>query len=116
MFIPKTAYARLIYSTFPNRPDSCNRIVTGSVSYLVMGWSADFQTIGFLMPMTLVILAGLVALLMALFSRRRGGYKFDPSQPKALLSARVVDVENGKPIEWEDKVVYRPEVRGSHVS
>ena len=80
-----------------------------------MGWSADIRTIGFLMPMTLVILAGLVALLMALFSRKRGGYKFDPSKPKALLSARL-EAKDGQPIEWEDKVVYRPEVRDSRVS
>jgi hypothetical protein len=77
-----------------------------------MGWSADSRTIGFLMPMTLVILAALVALLKALFSRKRSGYKFDPLEPRALLSAKLaLHAKGNKPVEWEDKVVYRPEVR-----
>jgi len=114
MVVPQATYARLIYSTFPNRPDSCNRTVTRSVSYMVMGWSADSRTIGFLMPMTLVVLAALVTLLMALLSRKRGGYKFDPLKPEALLSAKLaLNAKGNKPVEWEDRVVYRPEVRDS---
>jgi hypothetical protein len=79
-----------------------------------MGWSADFQSIGFLMPMTLVILAALIVLLMAMFNGKRGDYTSDPLNPRTLLSVSP-DTEEDKPAEWHDKVVYRREVPDSRM-
>ena len=115
MVVPQATYSRLIYSTYPNPPPSCIRTVTGSASYIVLGWFASGDNIGYLMPMTLVNIAALCLLIRALYHAKSGGYKFDPLKPNALLAAST-DVKNDdQPIEWEDKVKYRSEVRDSHV-
>ena len=66
-----------------------------------MGWSVDFENIGFLIPMTIVNLASLVVLLIAMFNAKRGRYKFDPLKPNALLSASY-NIKEGQSIAWED--------------
>jgi len=65
--------------------------------------------------MTILNLASLVIILIAMFNAKTGGYKFDPFNPNALLSASS-KVEDGQPMEWKDPVKYRPDVRDSHIS
>ena len=43
-------------------------------------------------------------------------YKFDPLRPHALLAASSDVKDDDQPIEWEDKVKYRRELRDSHVT
>ena len=114
MVVPQTTYIRLIYSTVVNPPASCVRNLSGLLSYQVRGWFVEPENIGFLVPMTIVNLAALIVLLIAILNGKRSGYKFDPLSPNALLSASH-DSE-GRYIEWEDKVNYHPEVRDSRLS
>jgi hypothetical protein len=85
------------------------------VNYQVPGWFVEPRNLGFLVPMTILNLASLVILLVAMFNAKTGGYKFDPFNPNALLSASY-KVEDGQPMEWKDPVKYRPDVRDSHIS
>ena len=124
MIVLQTTYARLIYQTVLNPPDSCVREVTGTVNYMVMGWSVNYESIGFLIPMTLVILASLVVLIMALRvhaksggNAKSGGGGFDPLKPNALILLAAVhhDDEEEKEVpsqlsEWEHIVKFRTEV------
>ena len=65
--------------------------------------------------MTILNLASLVIILVAMFNAKAGRYKFDPFDPNALLSA-TYKVEDGLPMEWKDQVKYRPVVRADHLS
>jgi hypothetical protein len=81
---------------------------------MVMGWSVNFESIGFLIPMTIVNLAALIVLVMAMISAKGGGNGFDPLKPHALLlMAAVHNAEEDQPVEWEHTVKYRSEVRES---
>ena len=76
-----------------------------------MGWFVDSESIGFLIPMTIVNLASLVVLLIAMVhAKKSGGHKFDPLKPHALLEAAYT-TEEGQPIEWGHTVKYRTQVR-----
>ena len=100
----------------PDRPPSCNRTLTGGfVEYQTRGWSVELRNVGFLVPMTILNLASLVIILVAMFNATDGAYKFDPFDPTALLSASY-KVEEGQPMEWKDPVNYRPDVRDFHIS
>ena len=117
----QTTYLRLIYSTAPNPPDSCVRPVTGTVSYMVMGWSVNYESIGFLIPMTIVNLASLFVLIIAMINAKGGGSVFDPLKPRALLLMAAIhddDPEGEKAeevpshlSEWEHTVKFRAKVR-----
>ena len=85
------------------------------MNYQVRGWFVERRNIGFLVPMTILNLASLVIILLAMFNTKAGGYKFDPFDPNALLSASC-KAEDGQPMEWKDPVKYRPDVRDSHIS
>ena len=65
--------------------------------------------------MTILNLASLVIILVAMFDAKAGGHKFDPFDPNALLSASY-KIEDGQPMQWKDPVKYRPDVRDSHIS
>jgi len=71
--------------------------------------------VGFLVPMTVLNFASLAIILVAMFNAKSSGYKFDPCDPNALLSASY-KVEDGQPMEWKDQVKYRPDVRDSHIN
>jgi hypothetical protein len=130
MIVLQTTYARMLYSTVLNPPDSCVRQVTGAVNYLVMGWSVNSESIGFLIPMTLVILAALIVLIMAMVSAKSGGGAFDPLKPHALILLTDMhhDEEEqtdekeekdekevpGHP-EWDHTLKFRAKVRGFNV-
>jgi len=60
--------------------------------------------------MTIVNLASLIVLLMAVFHAKKSGYKFDPLKPHALLAA-VHTTKEDQPIHWGHTVKYRTEVR-----
>jgi hypothetical protein len=65
--------------------------------------------------MTILNLASLVIIFLAMFNAKAGGYKFDPFDPNALLSASY-NVEDTRHMKWKDPVTYRPDVRDSHIS
>jgi hypothetical protein len=84
------------------------------VNYQVRGWFVELRNIGFLVPMTILNLASLVMILLAMFNAKAGGHRFDPFDPNALLSASY-KVKDGH-MKWKDPVKYRPDVRDSHIS
>ena len=86
------------------------------MNYQVRGWFVELKNIGLLVPMTVLNLASLVIILVAMHNAKAGGYKFDPFNPNALLSASYSKVDDGQPMEWKDQVKYRPDVRDSHIS
>ena len=85
------------------------------MNYQIRGWFVEHRNIGFLVPMTILNLASLVIILVAMFDAKAGGHKFDPFDPNALLSASY-KIEDGEPMQWKDPVKYRPDVRDSHIS
>jgi len=115
MVVPQLTYTRLIYSATPHPPSlSCNRTVTGSVSYKVIGWHPTPENGYFLIPMMAVNLVSLIILAVLIFKKAmRGGYEYDPLQPNSLPQASP-DSEGGG-IKWEDVAKYHREVRGYHL-
>jgi hypothetical protein len=97
-----------------NPPPSCTRKLTGLVDYQILGWFVESMNVRFLVPMTILNLASLVIILVAMFNAKAGGYKFDHFDPNELLSASY-EVGDGQPMEWEDQVKYCPDVRDSHI-
>jgi hypothetical protein len=85
------------------------------VDYQIRGWFVEHRNIAFLVPMSIINLASLVIILVAMFHAKAGGHKFDPFDPNALLSASY-KIEDGQPMKWKDPVKYRPDVRDSHIS
>jgi len=102
----EATYIRLLYSSVPNPPKTCNRNVSGSITYQVIGWFAKASHIGFLMPMTLVNLTSLIILLRIMFKEKRSRYALDPTDPIVLLFAEHEPAED-KDHEWDDKVRFR---------
>jgi hypothetical protein len=103
--VTQTTYVRLIFSSnLPDAPSTCVRTVTGDVSYQLLGWYVTSANIGFLIPLTLINGAALVALCLAM-NFARGGY-LRPSQPRQV----VYDTNDNEevPDEWKEKVAFRP--------
>ena len=71
-------------------------MVEGSTIYTVIGWSADSANIGYLLPMTIVNLASLILLLVAMFKRKKGSFKYDPTDPEVLAAAKPGDPVEAK--------------------
>ena len=63
-------------------------MVEGLTCYTELGWLVDFATIGYLFPMTIINLASLILLLVAMSRRKRGSFKDDPTDPEILASAK----------------------------
>ena len=99
---------RLIYSTLPNRPSSCNRTVTGQLRYEVYGWFMTKANIGFLIPITIINLGALVALYQAMIIAKAGGYMYHPSHPRPVIYDKNVDEGEQVSDEWMHKVSVRP--------
>jgi len=99
-------YARFLISTGGDRPASCNRTLTGTFTYRVLGWSVKLDHIGFLMPITIVNLASFFIMILAIIGTKPVSYDSDPLDPKALVLAEhyfdTNDVEG-----WKDRVTYR---------
>jgi len=111
--IPQAAYQRLIWSMAENRLASCNRTVRGSLSYKVLGWSAAFEEVGFLMPMTFLNIFALVCVIMAMAMARGDADEYDPANIRYLTATRMG--EHGKP-KWSDRVRYhRGDVSNFHI-
>lgn len=108
----QTTYIRLIYSTVESPPASCIRTVEGNATYQVLGWSADIEQIGFLMPITLINLFSLAIIIAVLITSKGRARDFDPTDTRPLLAANAP--EGQIPEDWDDKVFYlsRREVRG----
>lgn len=62
-------------------------MVEGWAEYAVLGWSVNSGNIGYLFPMTIVNLASLILLLVAMFKRKKGSFKYDPTDPEVLAAA-----------------------------
>jgi len=87
-----------------NRPESCNRKVNGSVSYMVLGWSAVHAQVGFLMPMTFLNISALIIIIMAMVVARGDAHEYDPASVRYLLATQVDDTDE---LEWTNAVRYR---------
>ena len=107
LIIPQAAYTRLIYST-ADRPSSCNRTVTGPLSYEVLGWSVTTANIGLLFPVTIINLAAFIVLLKAIITSKGGGYLFSPFCPRPVEYPKTIDQEELVPDEWMHKVMSQP--------
>jgi len=101
LIVPQAAYTRLIYSA--DRPSSCNRTVTGPLSYEVLGWFVTTANIGLLFPMTIINLAGFIVLLKAIITAKGGGYLFSPFCPRPVEYPKTIDQEGLVPDEWMHK-------------
>ena len=126
--IVQASYSRLVYSIADDRPSTCLRDVTGSVSYSVRGWHINrkdfFTQAAFLLPMTLINLASLILLLTCFYiGRFQYQCTFDATNNVSLLTAQVVVNDGGegrqvKPVgadevKWGDEVQYsQPMARG----
>ncbi|RXW15817.1 hypothetical protein EST38_g10037 [Candolleomyces aberdarensis] len=107
----EATYSRLIYSLGSNKPQTCIRNVTGSVSYSVRGWYIEDAATqaGLLIPMTLINMASLSLLLACFFIGRFSyTYNFDATDNISLLTALIPGVERGKvgEVEWRNTVKY----------
>lgn len=109
--VSQAAYIRLIYSTVEDIPPSCVRTVEGNATFQVVGWSAEIEHIGFLMPMTLINLFSLIIIVTVLVMSKGQAHNFDPTDTRPLLAANAP--EGQKPEDWDDRVFYlsRREVR-----
>ena len=105
---PQVTYLRLIYSTLGGRPPECDRTVTGSVNYQVVGWFVSRANVGFLIPVTIINGAAFVALVTAMWMAWTGGHIFHPFHPRPVTIAEHVDEQEQIPNEWRDKVTYDP--------
>ncbi|KAF8984978.1 hypothetical protein BDQ17DRAFT_1496433 [Cyathus striatus] len=110
----EATYSRLIYSAFQGRPPSCNRTVNGVASFEVVGWSVDIRHVGFLMPMTLVNLAALIVLIIAIVMSKTVAKRFDPTDIRPLLVAYIPKAHG--PDDWEHIVTYDDTVRYDFIS
>ncbi|KDR77667.1 hypothetical protein GALMADRAFT_209945 [Galerina marginata CBS 339.88] len=106
----EVSYTRLLYSTFTDRPASCNRTMNGVTVYSVLGWSVLNESFGFLIPMTLINLTSLVLLLVAMFRTKRGSYKYDPTDPEVLALAKAERHVVGKHHKMGSRVVFYEKV------
>ena len=86
----------MLYSTSTDWPPSCNRLVTGHSYYTVLGWWVDLGNVGYLLPMTIINLASLILLLVAMFRRKKGSFKDDPTDLEVLAAAKPGDPVGGK--------------------
>jgi hypothetical protein len=88
--------------------------VTGSANYEVLGWYVTSANIGFLIPLTLINGAALIALFLAMTYGKVVGY-FHPRHPRPVTYDPNSDEE--VPDEWKEKVAYQPtSVRCSDLS
>ena len=86
----------MLYSTSTYRPPSCDRTVEGWTDYAVLGWWVNFGNVGYLLPMTIINLASLILLLVAMFRRKKGSFKDDPTDPEVLVAAKPGDPVEAK--------------------
>jgi len=107
----EATYTRLLYTTFTPPPKSCNRDVTGNVTYTVTGWSVNHRNIYFLLPMTFINLATLILVIIATYLGDKILYEFDPTDARSLVFAsgnpilRDRDPEVPPTGEWLDREV-----------
>jgi len=117
MLIPQVTYLRFLYSMTSNTPPpaSCNRTVNRIMNAEVTGWVAKPVHIAFLMPMTIINLASLVIMLIAIVRAKRSHDEFDPTDLRPLLFAEP-SLDESDPSGWADGVSYRSrEVRTCHI-
>ena len=81
------------------------RTVTGTLNYMIMGWSLKPGHIGFLMPITIVNLASLAIMVVVILRTTNGSYRSDPVSAKSLVLAEH-HLEEGDPTGWKDYVTY----------
>jgi uncharacterized membrane protein len=71
-------------------------MVEGWTIYTALGWQVTFQNIGYLLPMTIINLASLILLLVAMFRTKKGSFKDDPTDPEVIASAKPGHPAAGK--------------------
>ena len=78
------------------------------MKYGVFGWFVMSANIGFLLPLTIINLAALIALILAMNIAKRNGYKFKPSDPRPVELKEGIDDDEKLPDEWKEKVAHQP--------
>ena len=63
---------------------------------MVLGWSVKFGNVGYLLPMTIINLVSLILLLVAMFRRKKGSFRGDPTDPEVLVAAKPGDPVGAK--------------------
>ncbi|KAF8812674.1 hypothetical protein BYT27DRAFT_7335420 [Phlegmacium glaucopus] len=96
-------YSRLLYAA--GAPPACARVVDGSGTYTVFGWSTEDDHIGLIMPLTIVNLASLVLMILAIIWTTYGSYQSNPTEVMALALAQHHHAH--EPQGWKDKVTFR---------
>jgi hypothetical protein len=82
--------------------------VNGTVSYVVMGWSVNVESIAFLIPMTIINLTSLFVLIVAMIIAKGSDHTFDPLKPHILLAmAAVYNPNEDQPVGWGHTVKYQ---------
>jgi hypothetical protein len=108
----KATYSRLIetvYSIVSPAPESCNRNVPGTLTYDVIGWRYNQNTVRSLLPHTLINLASFVLLLTAMCLGDKVLYERDPVDLITLLLLLTGGKERGKvQVDLESEGVYSP--------
>jgi hypothetical protein len=79
--------------------------VTGHVNYEVLGWFVTSANIGFLIPLTLINGAALIALFLAMTIAKVIGY-LHPLHPRPVIYDANSDEE--VPDEWKEKIAFQP--------
>ncbi|RXW14446.1 hypothetical protein EST38_g11411 [Candolleomyces aberdarensis] len=84
-------YSRLIYSTLPNPPATCMRTVTGSASYIAIGWRIRKGWVQalILIPTIIMTLATLVIYLVITPRWADNEGLHDPTDVRLLLAASI---------------------------
>ena len=82
--------------------------MTGPLIYGVFGWFVRSANIGFLLPMTIINLAALIALILAMKIAKKHGYEHKPSDPRPVEIKTGIDDEEELPDELKEKVAHQP--------
>lgn len=101
-------YLRLLHSAAPNPPPTCIRKVTGNVTYVAIGWESKLQHVGFLMPMTLLNIASLCIIVVAMVKTVPTSSLYRLMDP---MDARRIYEAEGSPRksdedEWEHIITF----------
>lgn len=78
------------------------------MNYQVVGWFVTSANIGFLIPITLINLAALVALLLAVIMAKSGSHRLPPSEPRKVTYHEDTNQKDQIPDEWRHKVTFQP--------
>ncbi|TFK18892.1 hypothetical protein FA15DRAFT_728177 [Coprinopsis marcescibilis] len=101
------AYGRFVISAQATPPAICTVSPEGRVTVKMLGWAATLLQAWFLIPVTLLNLASLVVLLLAISASKNTNPSrlFDPADPRVLLHSNY-SLANLPESEWDTVVSF----------